>query len=246
MKQILVLKHMESQNPGIFRRLAAACNVQFNEIDLHAGDTIPDTNSFDGLWVMGGSMNVWEDNEFPWLIEEKQLIRDVVENQRMPFLGICLGHQLLADALGGKTEPTDHPEIGLFPISPTAAGADHPLLKDLPQPSLWINVHRAEVTRLPPGAVSLAHSETCANHVMQIGSSAFSVQFHPEVCEHTVEDWMKIPGIPQALQDLLGQQGIDYFHTSIADYLETHNTAAKQLFQNWLDIVFQTFEEPQQ
>ena len=66
------------------------------------------------------------------------------------------------------------------------------------------------------------------------------------VCEHTVEDWMKIPGIPQALQDLLGQQGVDYFHTSIADYLETHNTAAKQLFQNWLDIVFQTFEEPQQ
>lgn len=238
MKQILVLKHMESQNPGIFRRLADEGNVQFKEIDLHAGDAIPPMNSVDGLWVMGGSMNVWEEEEYPWLIEEKQLIRDVVENQRMPFLGICLGHQLLADALGGKTEATEHHEIGLFPISPTAAGVGHPLLKDLPQPSLWVNVHRAEVTRLPPRAIVLADSELCPNHVMQIGSSSFSVQFHPEVCEHTVEGWMKIPGIPEALHELLGQQGVEYFHASIANYLTTHNNAAKQLFRNWLNIVF--------
>lgn len=238
MKQILVLKHMESQNPGVFRRLAAEGNVQFKEIDLHAGEAIPDMNSVDGLWVMGGSMDVWEEEEYPWLVEEKQLIRDVVENQRIPFLGICLGHQLLADALGGKTEATEHHEIGLFPIRPTAAGIGHPLLRNLPQPSLWVNVHRAEVTRLPPGAIVLADSELCTNQVMQIGSSSFSVQFHPEVCEHTVEGWMKIPGIPQALHELLGQQGVDYFHASIANYLSTHNNAAKQLFRNWLDIVF--------
>ena len=138
MKQILVLKHMASQNPGIFRRLAAAGNVRFTEIDLHAGDNIPDLDPFDGLWAMGGSMNVWEEEEYPWLIEEKQLIRDVVENH-MPYLGICLGHQLLAQALGGNTEPTEQHEIGLFPISPTAAGVGHPLLEDLPQPSLWVN-----------------------------------------------------------------------------------------------------------
>ena len=238
MKQILVLKHMESQNPGIFRKLAAASHVQFSEIDLHAGEAIPDINAFDALWVMGGSMDVWQEHEFPWLVAEKQLIRDIVESQRMPFLGICLGHQLLAEALGGKAEPTAQHEIGLFQITPTDAGTGHPLLKNLPQPSLWVNVHRAEVTQLPPGAISLARSKICANHIMQVGNSAFSVQFHPEVCEHTVENWMKIPGIPQALHDLLGQQGVDSFHASIADYLTTHNRAAQHLFLNWLNIVF--------
>ena len=107
----------------------------------------------------------------------------------------------------------------------------------LPQPSLWVNVPRAEVTQLPIGAKVLARSDICANHVMQVGATAFSVQFHPQVCDHTVAEWMQIPGIPEALQDLLGPQGVDSFHSSIADYLPRHNRAAQQLFQNWLQIV---------
>ena len=238
MRQILVIKHMSSQNPGIFREQAAVRQVEFTEIDLHAGDAIPGLDRFDGLWIMGGSMNVWDEQEYPWLVEEKQLVREAVQRQRLPFLGICLGHQLLADALGGKAEPAERHEIGLFPITATAAGEDHPLLSGLPQPSLWVNVHRAEITRPPIGATVLARSEACDNHVMQVGQNAFSVQFHPEVCEHTVEEWMKIPGIPEALHDLLGQAGVDHFHCSIADHLDTHNAAAKRLFYNWLDIVF--------
>ena len=237
MKRILVLKHMSSQNPGIFREHAVSRNIRFIEIDLHAGDAIPKLERFDGLWIMGGSMNAWEEVEFPWLVQEKKLIREAVE-RGTPFLGICLGHQLLADALGGKAEPTERHEIGLFPISATTTGQGHPLFANLPQPSIWVNVHRAEVTRLPAGATVLARSDVCKNHAMQVGKSAFSVQFHPEVCHHTVEEWMQIPGIPEALHDLLGAGGVDYFHSSIADHMAMHNRAAQQLFHNWLDIVF--------
>jgi len=228
---------MSSQNPGIFREHAVSKNVRFFEIDLHAGDAIPDLENFDGLWVMGGSMNVWEEAEYPWLTEEKALIRAAVE-RNTPFLGICLGHQLLADALGGEAEPTEQHEVGLFPVIPTAAGQGHPLFSALPQPSLWVNVHRAEVTRAPAGATVLARSDACANHAMQVGERAFSVQFHPEVCDHTVKEWMRIPGIPEALHDLLGAEGVNYFQSSIADHLARHNSAARQLFHNWLDIVY--------
>jgi GMP synthase-like glutamine amidotransferase len=239
MPRILVLKHMASQNPGIFREQARDRDVDFSEIDLHAGDPIPSLDEFDGLWVMGGSMDAWEEDLYPWLVDEKRLIREAVNKRRLPFLGICLGHQLLADALGGRADPGVQHEIGLFPITSTTAGRDHPLLAGLPQPSLWVNVHRAEVTIAPPGATVLARSEACANHVMQIGTNAFSVQFHPEVCDHTVDEWLKIPGIPEALHDLLGQQGVNYFRSSIGEYLRQHNVAARRLFYNWLDIVYQ-------
>jgi GMP synthase-like glutamine amidotransferase len=237
MKRILVFKHMPSQNPGIFRQFASDYNVEFSEIDLHAGDAIPDLAPYDGLWAMGGSMNVWEQDEFPWLIDEIDVIADVV-SRKMPFLGICLGHQLLAEAMGGSAGPTEDHEFGLIEVSPTAAGVNHPFLAGLPKPSLWVNAHRAEVTQPPPQAVILAQSEKCANHIMQVTELAYSCQFHPEVCEHTVTEWMKIPGIPEALNDLLGEQGVNYFRSSIADYLDRHNRAADQLFRNWLNLVY--------
>ena len=102
-KNILVFKHMPSQNPGIFRTFAQEHGVIFHEIDLHAGESVPTIDQYDGLWVMGGSMNVWEEEQFPWLIEEKKVIQYAVENG-MPFLGICFGHQLLAEAFGGKVK----------------------------------------------------------------------------------------------------------------------------------------------
>ena len=105
---------MASQNPGIFRDFAESQNISFHEIDLHAGDQIPELKDFDGLWVMGGSMNVWEEDQYPWLVNEKAAIREAVRSLNMPFLGICLGHQLLAEALDGKARKTDNYEVGLF------------------------------------------------------------------------------------------------------------------------------------
>jgi len=237
-KKILVFKHMPSQNPGIFRTFAQAQGVEFVEIDLHAGDRIPDLSDFDGLWVMGGSMNVWEENKYPWLIEEKQVIKHAVDKLNMPFLGICLGHQLLSEAMGGKVAKTENYEIGLFEISTSGEGLNHPLLHGIPSSPQWVNVHLAEVVKAPEQATILATSSNCQNHIMQIGKNAYSCQFHPEVCDHTIEQWMKIPGIPEALNELLGSEGLDYFKSSIAEYLTANNAISLTLFENWCGLVF--------
>ena len=238
MKKVLVFKHMPSQNPGIFRNFAPEFGVSFHEIDLHAGDVIPNLENFDGLWVMGGSMNASDEHDFPWLIEEKNIIRKAVCDMKMPFLGICLGHQLVADALGGEVGPAKKPELGIFRIVPTAEGIGHPLIADLPSEPGWVNVHLKEVLRPPKAATILASSKNCANHVMALGAHAFSCQFHPEVCSHTVTNWLKIPGIPETLKNLLGETGYVHFQSSIAESLPKLATAAKNLFHNWTTLVY--------
>ena len=236
-KNILVFKHMPSQNPGIFRDFAESQNVNFIEIDLHAGDKIPDLKDFDALWVMGGSMNVWEEDKYPWLIEEKKAIRYAVEDLKMPFLGICLGHQLLAVAMGGKAIDTGRYEVGLFEIEPTEEGLNHPLLKNLKDSEKWVNAHLVEVIEAPKNAIILATSEHCQNHVMQLGENAYSCQFHPEVCSHTLDGWMKIPGVPDFF-DELSAHGIDDLTSSITENLDVNNRASSVLFENWCNLVF--------
>jgi len=229
---------MSCQNPGIFRDYTVKQGINFIEIDLHAGDEIPDLTQFDGLWVMGGSMNVWEEDKYPWLIEEKQAIHHAIKDLNMPFLGICLGHQLVAEALGGRAEKTDNYEVGLFGIEPTEKGLNHPLLNNFRKSDKWVNVHLVEVVEPPKGAVILATSSNCQNHVMQLGEFAYSYQFHPEVCDHTLDGWLKIPGIPEAIEDLLGAGSLDHFKSSITENLPTNNAASLILFENWCNLVF--------
>lgn len=232
--RILVFEHMKCQNPGVFRGIARDHGVTFTEVDLHGGDAIPDVSAFDGLWAMGGSMDVWQEEEFPWLGPEKAAIRHAVADLGMPFLGICFGHQLLAEAMGGTAAPSRRAEIGLSEVRPTAEGAGHRLLAGLPDPTRWANAHTAEVVSPPPCATVLAESRDCPIHMMQAGPRAYSVQFHPEVTHGTVDDWLTIPGIPDVIER---ECGVEAFRASIHAHLPAHNKAAAQLMANWLALV---------
>ena len=141
----------------------------------------------------------------PGLLKKRRLFVMQLKDLKMPFLGICLGHQLLAEALGGEAKKTDNHEIGLFEIKPTTEGKSHPLLKNFNYLDKWVNVHLVEVSKAPEGSTILASSSDCHNHIMQVSENAFSCQFHPEVCGHTFEGWMCIPGIPSSLEESFGQ-----------------------------------------
>ena len=111
--KLLVFQHIGCEDPGALRNYLNEDGVDWETVHLDQGQAIPALEDYDALWVMGGPMDVWQEDEHPWLTDEKALIREAVEGRGLPFLGLCLGHQLLAEALGGSVGPSERPEIGV-------------------------------------------------------------------------------------------------------------------------------------
>ena len=96
--KLLVFQHIDCEHPGILREFLRADGIEYRAVELDAGDEIPALEDYDALWVMGGPMDVWDIEEHPWLVPEKRAIRRWITELERPFLGVCLGHQLLADS----------------------------------------------------------------------------------------------------------------------------------------------------
>ncbi len=233
--RILVFQHVAVEHPGIFRDFLADDGVSWDAVELDAGAPIPSFDGYDALWVMGGPMDVWQEDAFPWLIPEKQAIRSWVDGGK-PFLGICLGHQLLADALGGTVAVGTEPEIGVLPISLTGAGRRDPLFDGLPAEGTCFQWHGAAVQRLPEGARTPAKTEVCPVQSIRVGDRAYGLQFHVEITDATVGEWGCIPEYASALDDVMGEGALDRLGEQTARHLPDLNAAARTLYGNFMQI----------
>jgi GMP synthase-like glutamine amidotransferase len=220
----------------VFRDFFAEHEIDWDVIELDAGDRIPAVDAYDAFWVMGGPMDVWQEDQYPWLIDEKRAIRSAVAKQ-LPFLGFCLGHQLLAVALGGEAKPMVKPEVGIKMISLTDAGARDPLLQGVPVNGRCLQWHGVAVTRLPQGAEVLATSPDCEIQAFRSGPSAYGFQYHVECTAATVGEWGAIPEYERALDTVLGPGSLAAFEQEAAACLEEFRTVAHTIFTNFLPIV---------
>ncbi|MGE0201563.1 MAG: type 1 glutamine amidotransferase [Candidatus Melainabacteria bacterium] len=144
----------------------------------------------DWLVVLGGSMGAYEEDRYPWLVTEKQWIREALQVGRR-VLGICLGAQLLADVLGGKVFPHSMQEPGWIPVQRTAEASDHPLLAGVPDTLNVFHWHGDTFT-LPPGASQLWRSAFCEQQAFVWNDQALGLQCHPEITPEMIADWTRL------------------------------------------------------
>jgi len=232
--RLLVFQHIALEHPGIFRDFLAADGIEWDAVELDEGEAIPDLSGYDGLWVMGGPMDVWEEADHPWFVAEKAAIHEAVRDRRLPFFGLCLGHQLLAESLGGAVGKAETPEIGVLEVELTPDGRESPFYEGLAERGKCLQWHGAEVTRPPEGARVLAASPACRVQALSVGERAFSLQYHVEITETTVGDWAAVPAYKQALEQNLGADALPQFHADTAVHMAEFNRTARRLYDNFM------------
>jgi GMP synthase-like glutamine amidotransferase len=230
--RILVFQHVPVEHPGFFRQLWRENGEEWRAVELDAGESIPSFDNFDLLVVMGGPMDVWQEDIYPWLGPEKAAIRYWVKDLGRPLLGICLGHQLLAAALGGAVSLMDQPEIGLGDVALTKAGQQDPLFAGFAARVETFQWHGAEVSRLPDDAEVLAENSLCAVQAFRCGAHAYGLQYHVEITASTVAEWSDIPEYRAGLERTLGPDAVSRLDEMVTPRLPSFEASARRLNDN--------------
>ena len=231
--KFLILQHINIEHPGIFLKFMKEDNIKIDTVELDEEEKIPNLDTYDAMIVMGGPMDTWQEDKYPWLKIEKENIHNFVKIKKKPYLGLCLGAQLLSEAIGGKVRKMKTPEIGVLEVSIVNKNS---LFKGLNEKLKVLQWHSYEVYDLPSKTNLLASSSQCNAQAFS-SDSAFGLQFHVEQTNKTVPEWACVPEYKSALESTLGQNALQKFKNDVEKNLKTFNYSAKIIYENFKKII---------
>lgn len=195
---MLIVQHAEHEHPAVLRRALESQGILTLWLHPYRGENYPDISEISGVISLGGPMGANDQDLHLWIAQECELLRQCVLSG-LPTVGICLGGQMIAKALGGRVEKHSTAEVGWFPIELNELGQSDPILSVAgPNPTVY---HWHEDTfHLPPGAELLAESQACPRQAFRMGQHAYGFQFHPEADHQLINEWFSIEGIEEEIQ----------------------------------------------
>lgn len=238
--KILILQHIKYETPGLIKDLMINDGHDLTTIQLDEGENIPkNIDKFDSMFCMGGPMDTWMEEKYPWLVEEKKKIKEFVIDLEKPFLGFCLGCQLLGEVIGGNVSKSLSPEIGVLNIEMNAAKSSDHLFFSFPNTIKALQWHSYEVRDLEENknVMLLASSQITKYQIFKYKNHAYGIQFHIEIKDNTVGEWGCIPEYKEALERSLGEGALKKFDKDAQDNMRDLNNYAKILYNNFCKIV---------
>jgi len=238
--KIIIFQHIKIEDPGYIKDLMIKDGAELTTIELDEGEKIPqDLSKFDAMFCMGGPMDTWMEKDYPWLIEEKEKIKEFVVDLKKPYLGFCLGCQLLGEVLGGKVVKSNNPEIGMLNINFSKNKDNDFLFSKFPEKITSLQWHSYEVQGLDDNEdISLiASSPETKYQIFKYKNHAYGIQFHIEVKKTTVGEWGCVPEYKSALEKQLGQGALEKFDEDSQKYMPTMNEYSEVLYENFKKLV---------
>ena len=220
-RSVLVLRHEPFEHLGYFAQILADRTVRFTYKDLDEPLDGQTASGHAGLIVMGGPQSA--NDPLPGLAAEIKVISRFID-ARLPVLGICLGAQLIAKALGARVYANASKEIGWAPVFFTAAVERDPLFSGLPSPTMFFHWH-GETFDLPAGAEWLAYSALCRHQAFRYRANVYGVQFHPEITPEMIVDWSAQPA---------NCGDVDLLAGPIEPYAADTAPLARRILDGWL------------
>ena len=238
--EVIVLQHIKIEDPGYIKDLMLKEGVNLTTVELDEGEKIPnDLNKFDAMFCMGGPMDTWMEKDYPWLVEEKKVIKEFVVNLKKPYLGFCLGCQLLGEAVGGKVVKSNNSEIGMLNINFLENKKNDSLFSKFPEKITSLQWHSYEVQGLENNndVTLLASSSETKYQIFKYQNHAYGIQFHIEVKDTTVNEWGCVPEYKSALEKELGQGALEKFDKEAKSNMSQMNNYSKILYSNFKKII---------
>ena len=238
--KILILQHIECETPGYIKDLMIADGFNLTTIELNKNEKIPnDIDQYDGMLCMGGPMDTWMIEKYPWIIEEKERLKEFIIDLQKPFLGFCLGCQLLGEVVGGNVTKSSPPEIGILDINMNRNIKKDKLFSSFPNTIKALQWHSYEVTELENNKdiTLLGSSSTTKYQIFKYKDHAYGIQFHIEIKDNTVGQWGCIPEYKSALEESLGPNALKKFEQNALSSIKDMNQYATTLYKNFCKLM---------
>ena len=238
--KIIILQHIKIEDPGYIKDLMINDKFELTTIELDEGEKIPkDLTKYDAMFCMGGPMDTWMEKDYPWLIDEKKRIKEFVVDLKKPYLGFCLGCQLLGEVIGGKVVKSNKPEIGMLDVNFSKNKNNDLLFSKFPEKITSLQWHSYEVQELENNkdVTLIASSPETKFQIFKYKNHAYGIQFHIEIKNTTVGEWGCVPEYKSALENQLGPGSLEKFDQEAKENMASMNEYSQILYNKFKKLL---------